>query len=125
MPKKIINQQIKEIDGRPCLTFIGGNGAELYFPAQAIQVIFDNATPVQRLRCTARRRSWSVATRPNHHAETWNVGVGITDAAAVAIIVDRGMPSEQTFALTSEHAEALGKQLIQTAPRAGATPVRN
>jgi hypothetical protein len=48
---------------------------------------------------------------------TWNTG--LCDSGMAAVIVDKNLPSEQTFALLPEHAAALGNQLIQTAEQQG------
>jgi hypothetical protein len=42
--------------------------------------------------------------------QTWNTG--ITDTGATAITIDRGLPSEQTFALKPEYADGLGMSRV-------------
>jgi hypothetical protein len=49
----------------------------------------------------------------------------IDDAGKVAVIVDRGQPTEQTFALSSGHASQLGQQLLETAGKVGRPPKMN
>jgi hypothetical protein len=50
------------------------------------------------------------------------LNTGICDSGMAAIVVDKNLPSEQTFALLPEHAAALGHQLIQTAEQLGSIP---
>jgi hypothetical protein len=121
MPDKIINQEIREIAGQPCLVFVGAGGRDLYIPAQGIQAVFENA--MRQFNAFAAQHGvkagqWSPAMILT--PETWNTGT--TDAGKVAVIVDRGRPSEQTFALSSAHASELGQQLLESAARAGAPP---
>jgi hypothetical protein len=54
---------------------------------------------------------------------TWNTG--ICDSGMAAIVVDKNLPSEQTFALLPEHAAALGNKLIQTTEQLGSIPSKS
>lgn len=121
LPKKITNQVIRAIGGQPCLVLIGENGKEFYVPAAGMQMMFDNA--MQQLNAFAAQNGISAGQW--RHAliatpQTWNTGT--TDAGKVAVIVDRGLPTEQTFALSSDHAAGLGQQLVETAAKAPTAP---
>ena len=43
-------------------------------------------------------------------------------AGMAAIVVDKNLPSEQTFALLPEHAATVGFELIQTTEQLGSIP---
>lgn len=116
MPKKIKRQEIRTIDGQPCLVFVGEDNSEFYIPAMGIQATFDDAMRqthafAAQHGVTAGQWTPAMITTP----KTWNTGT--TDADAVAIIVDRGLPSEQMFALQPSWARELGDQLIETGKR--------
>jgi hypothetical protein len=112
MCEKITSHEVKEIDGRPCLVFVGEAGRGLYFSANSVERIFVNA--MRQFGAYAAQHGvsagqWRPATMVT--PRTWNTG--ISDTGMAAIIIDRDLPSEQTFLLPPEHAEALGRQLIQ------------
>ena len=117
----VTTYQVREIDGQPCLVFTGASGGEVYFPANRTEAIFHdamrqfNAYAAQHGVSAGQWRSAMIAT-----PRTWNTG--ISDNGMAVIVVDRSLPSEQTFALLPEHAAALGKQLIQTTDQLGSVP---
>jgi hypothetical protein len=120
MCEKITSYEVKEIDGRPCLVFVGEASRELYFPANSIETTFVRA--MRQFDAYAAQHGVAAGQwRPAMMAtpRTWNTG--ISDTGMAAIIVDRGLPSEQTLLLPPKHAEALGRQLIQTARQAYCT----
>jgi hypothetical protein len=124
MPDKIVNQEIRVIEGQPCLVFIGTDGRDLFIPAQAMQAVFDNAKSqfnAFSAQHGLKAGQWSPAIIVT--PQTWNTGT--TDAGKVAIIVDRGLRSEQTLALSSDHASQLGQQLLETARSVGQPPKMN
>jgi hypothetical protein len=117
MREPIVAQQVKEIDRQACLVFTGATGGELYFPANRTEAIFlramrqFNAYAAQHGVSAGQWRSAMMVS-----PQTWHTG--ISDTGMAAIVVDRDLPSEQTFVLRPDHARALAQQLIQTARQA-------
>ena len=124
MQEWVSTYRVREIDGQPCLVFMGASGGELYFPANRTEAIFHdamrqfNAYAAQHGVSAGQWRSATIVT-----PRTWNIG--ICDNGMAAIVVDKNLPSEQTFALLPEHAAALSDQLIQTAEQLGSIPLRS
>jgi hypothetical protein len=116
--------QVREIDGQPCLVFTGVSGGELYFPANRTEAIFHdvmrqfNAYAAQHGVSAGQWRSAMIVT-----PRSWDTG--ICDSGMAAIVVDKNLPSEQTFALQPEHAVALGNRLIQTTEQLGSMPSKS
>jgi hypothetical protein len=121
MQEWVSTYRVREIDGQPCLVFTGASGSEVYFPANRTEAIFHdamrqfNAYAAQHGVSAGQWRSATIVT-----PRTWNIG--ICDNGMAAIVVDKTLPSEQTFALLPEHAAALGNQLIQTTEQIGSMP---
>jgi hypothetical protein len=124
MHELVTTHQVREIDGQPCLVFTGASGGELYFPANRTEAIFHhamrqfNAYAAQHGVSAGQWRSAMIVT-----PRTWNTG--ISDSGMAAIVIDRNLPSEQTFALLPEHAAALAKQLVQTTHQVGSVPPKS
>lgn len=124
VPEKIISHEIREIGGKPVLVYRSESGAEMYFLAQGIRSMFEDA--MRRLNAYAGQHGvaagqWTPASIVT--PSSWNTG--LSDTGAVVIVVDRGAPVEQTLALNPEHARVLGAKLIETACRATKTPTKN
>jgi hypothetical protein len=124
MQEWVSTYRVREIDGQPCLVFTGASGGEVYFPANRTEAIFHdamrqfNAYAAQHGVSAGQWRSATIVT-----PRTWNIG--ICDNGMAAIVVDKTLPSEQTFALLPEHAAALGNQLIQTTEQIGSMPSKS
>lgn len=116
MPTKIKRQEIRTIEGQPCLVFVGEDNSELCIPAMGIQATFDDAMRqthafAAQHGVTAGQWTPAMITTP----ATWTTGT--TDAGLVAVIIDRGLRTEQTFALQPSWARELGGQLTETGKR--------
>jgi hypothetical protein len=124
MPEWVSTYRVKEIDGQPCLVFTGASGGELCFPANRTEAVFHdamrqfNAYAAQHGVSAGQWRSATIVT-----PRTWNIG--ICDSGMAAIVVDKNLPSEQTFALLPEHAAALANRLIQTTEQLGSIPSKS
>ena len=113
--------RVREIDGQPCLVFTGASGGELYFPANRTEAVFQDA--MRQFNAYAARHGVSAGQWRSATIEiprTWNTG--ICDSGMAAIVVDKNLPSEQTFALLPEHAAALSSQLMLTTEQLGSIP---
>jgi hypothetical protein len=116
--------RVREIEGQPCLVFMGASGGELYFPANRTEAIFQdamrqfNAYAAQHGVSAGQWRSAMIIT-----PRTWDTG--ICDSGMAAIVVDKNFPSEQTFALLPEHAAALANRLIQATEQLGSIPSKS
>jgi len=108
--------EIEIVDGETCVVF-AGDDKKLCFPAKGLKAVFADA--LIRFRAFeaqrgARTGEWSFANMLD--PQTWTVAT--TDAGKAAVIVDRGLPTEQTLVLSWDHAHELGQQLIEGAAKA-------
>ena len=113
MPDKIIRTTIELIDGEPCVVF-SAKGKNLYFPAKGLQAVFDDAMirfHAFEAQQGIKAGEWSYAKM--WEPQTWTTAT--TDAGKAAVIVDRGLPTEQTFVLSWDFAAELGQQLVDAA----------
>jgi hypothetical protein len=121
MQEWVSTYRVREIDGQPCLVFTGASGGELYFPANRTEAIFHDA--MRQFNAYAAQHGVSAGQWCSAMMVTpKTLNTGICDSGMAAIVVDKNLPSEQTFALLPEHAAALGNQLIQTAEQLGSIP---
>jgi hypothetical protein len=122
--KKISNQRIESTQNGPILVLTLEGGQECFLPAQAIEAVHEDALKQFHAYLSqhgAKAGQWRFSSRiliP----QTWNTGT--TDNGKIAVTVDRDLPSEQTFALSPDHATELSQQLIETAGRIPTAPNR-
>jgi hypothetical protein len=98
MQEWVSTYRVREIDGQPCLVFTGASGGELYFPANRTEAIFHDA--MRQFNAYAAQHGVSAGQWCSAMMVTpKTLNTGICDSGMAAIVVDKNLPSEQTFAL--------------------------
>jgi hypothetical protein len=103
-----------EIEGKTAVVFVGDQGAEVGFPAVGLSAVFENAKRLAMAYDSQHNRGseeWKFVLYA--HPSSWSVGT--TDDGKVALMIDRGRPTEQTLTLSWDHAAELGKRLVDLA----------
>lgn len=117
--EKCKDTRIVEIDGRTMAVFVGEAGAEIAIPAAGLSAVFQQTNRLA-LAYDSQRGRKSEEWKFTHYLQpqTWNVGT--VDTGAIALMVDQGLPTEQTLALSLAHAALLGPRLIEAVKTAKA-----
>lgn len=121
--QKFKNVQIEAINGTTCVIFVGERDS-FYIPAAGLQTVFDEALKHYHAfesQRGAKAGQWSFASRILT-PQSWRTGT--TDNGKIAVTVDHGLPTEQTFALSADHAAELGQQLLDRAANPPTPPKR-